>query len=115
MEVTVNDLIVSANEYLIQLKPGIQEFCDNIRSNTFQELSIIADICDGIGWIIEASALISKEREISLENDTTVLQDVLSDITNALENRDYLFLADMLEYEVIPCIESIEGMIADFK
>ena len=47
---------------------------------------------------------------ISIEEDKRNYFDILKFINMALENRDYLLLADIMKYEVIPFLKNLFGL-----
>ncbi len=49
--------------------------------------------------------------EISLEEKNEQFSDLLSEVTDALENEDMISLADIMEYEIMPAMEDLEEYI----
>ncbi|MCP4135527.1 MAG: hypothetical protein GY754_31450 [bacterium] len=48
---------------------------------------------------------------VSFEEKNSHLKDLLSEVTEILENNDIISLADILEYEIVPALESLEEYI----
>jgi len=49
--------------------------------------------------------------DISLEEKNEQLSDLLTEATDALENKDMISLADIMEYEIMPAMEDLEEYI----
>ncbi|PIP72111.1 MAG: hypothetical protein COW89_08180 [Nitrospinae bacterium CG22_combo_CG10-13_8_21_14_all_47_10] len=100
--------LVNAREYLEKLIPGFQEAADLFRMGNEQEANkYYLQILDGIDWFSQVVMTIINAQEIkpeeqSLENRQKKLTNLMAQMLKANQNQDWVLLADLLEYEMIP-------------
>lgn len=100
--------LVNAREYLEKLIPGFQEAADLFRMGNEQEANkYYLQILDGIDWFSQVVMTIINAQEIkpeeqSLENRQKKLTNLMAQMLEANQNQDWVLLADLLEYEMIP-------------
>ncbi|MCH8311505.1 MAG: hypothetical protein IID17_00795 [Nitrospinae bacterium] len=105
--------IINAQDYLKKLIPGVQKASDLFRSGNEQEANkFFINIIDGIDWFSQVVDSIAKA--IDFESDTVIFdgksfqdrQDHLVKMTRQMveanQNQDWVLLADLLEYEILP-------------
>lgn len=105
--------IVNAQDYLKKLIPGVQKASDLFRSGNEQEANkFFINIIDGMEWFSQVVDSIAKAADF--ESDTVILdkksfqdrQDHLVTMTRQMveanQNQDWVLLADLLEYEILP-------------
>ena len=101
----------NAKEYLEKLIPGIQKAADLFRMGNEQEAhKFYLQILDGIDWFSPVVLNIVKSRgnEVegqSLEDRQERLTGLMAQMLEANQNQDWVLLADLLEYEMIPFYE----------
>jgi transcriptional regulator of heat shock response len=110
------ELLKTAYEYLTNLTKGTLEAAVNFQSGQefkgFQSVSLIAN---GIMWLIEAIEMTRQvqEEEISIDG----IADIVREINEAMQKRDTVSLADLLEFEVSPILQkwqdNIQKLIAN--
>ncbi|SDP56433.1 hypothetical protein [Clostridium gasigenes] len=101
----------TAKEYIERLIVGINETVEFIQSgNEKKGVEMIPLIGEGIEYIINVIALLKIElkEEETIENLNTQLEEIIGGI----ENGDYVLIADIFKYEIIPIIEDIKIMFA---
>jgi hypothetical protein len=105
--------IANALDYLKKLIPGFEQAADLFRTGNEQEANkYYLQILDGIDWFSQVVSVIMQpdENETGLPDaDDENLQvrqkkltDLMSQMLEANENQDWVLLADILEYEMVP-------------
>ncbi len=108
----INNTLQEIDNYLPVLKNGCLDAADLFRNNDFEEANQKYQlILDGIDWytgtITHIINLLDFENEKKdFENYIILLNDTLSEIINAYENKDNILVADILEYELTEIIEN---------
>lgn len=105
--------ITNAQDYLKKLIPGIQKASDLFRSGSEQEANkFFINIIDGMDWFSQVVDSIAQADD--LESGVITLdgkgfqerQDHLVAMTGQMveanQNQDWVLLADLLEYEILP-------------
>ena len=101
----------NAKEYLEKLIPGFQQAADLFRMGNEQEAhKFYLQILDGVDWFSQVVVNIVKSwgKEIegqSLEDRQETLTGLMAQMLEANQNQDWVLLADLLEYEMIPYYE----------
>ncbi len=102
----MKETIESANEYIQRVIDGIGGIVYNLQSGREEKaLPLCSDLFEGLKWLIECANLtkpLQKDRGIIIDSEE--INTILEDITKAFENKDYVLLADLLEYEFMPII-----------
>ena len=105
--------LANALDYLKKLIPGCEQAGDLFRAGNEQEANkYYLQILDGIEWFSQVVSVIMSpdegETELpdtddeSLEVRQKKLTDLMSQMLEANENQDWVLLADILEYEMVP-------------
>ena len=100
--------LTNAKDYLVRLIPGFQKAADLFRMGNEQEANqYYLQVLDGIEWfsqvvIIIVSTQKNKSEEKSLEERQKKLTDLMSQMLEANQNQDWVLMADLMEYEMIP-------------
>ncbi|APF23638.1 hypothetical protein [Clostridium butyricum] len=97
----------TVDEYLYKLKDGINNISSLIQEGKEQEsFNLIAQVADGLQWINEAfdATKLYHHDELSLENTNQFIEE----ISEALENEDYILVSDIFKYEITPIIEELQ-------
>lgn len=97
------ETLQTANEYIVKLESGIAESVRLFKSGEEgQAVKMIYDIIDGIEWLTDVMRLTVGVHEKKIEIDETNNQ--LVEIVEAFNNEDYILVADLFEYEILPII-----------
>jgi hypothetical protein len=108
----------NAKEYLEKLIPGFQKAADLFRMGNEQEAhKFYLQILDGIDWVSQVSQTIVSSRENELEGQDLKerqekLTGFMAQMLEANQNQDWVLLADLLEYEMIPFYEGWQEMLS---
>ena len=117
MEVSTLSGIIDKNfknvdAYLIRLIPGIERSVELFRMGNEQEANqFFIRIIDGMDWLSQALDMILAAKAISpdtlidgksIQYRRASLVDLTKQMVDANKNKDWVLLADLLEYEILP-------------
>ena len=103
--------LANAKEYLEELIPGFQKAADLFRMGNEQEAhKFYLQILDGIDWFSQVVLNIVKSRGNQVEGKSLgdrqeKLTGLMAQMLEANQNQDWVLMADLLEYEMIPYYE----------
>jgi hypothetical protein len=98
------EVLNTAYTYMEKLISGINAAVELFRAgNEYDALEYMKYIIEGLQWEIEVLALTRSEIVQDLNPDE--INGFLTEMVNALENTDYVLLADLMEYEIMPILE----------
>ena len=129
LEVELADLkdLVATNlsnalDYLKKLIPGFDQAADLFRTGNEQEANkYYIQILDGMDWFSEVVNVVmssegeGQEPENSLRIRQAKLTDLMSQMLEANKNQDWVLLADILEYEMIPFYKEWQTILSKLK
>ena len=110
----MNELLLSAEDYVKRAKPELALLPDGFYSNPSPEIrSSFGELMGGLQWLDEMLSVIdkSKERPIDWDQCMILSESMKAEIVNlseAVENSDNILIADIIQYEFIPIFESLE-------
>ena len=118
--------LANALDYLKKLIPGCEQAADLFRAGNEQEANkYYLQILDGIDWFSQVVSVIMSpdegETELpdtddeSLEVRQKKLTDLMSQMLEANENQDWVLLADILEYEMVPFYKDWEKILSKLE
>jgi hypothetical protein len=118
--------LVNALDYLKKLIPGFEQAADLFRAGNEQEANkYYLQILDGIDWFSQVISIIVNPDEGKLElldadgENLQVRQEKLTDLMNQMleanKNQDWVLLADILEYEMVPFYQSWENILSKLE
>ena len=103
--------LANAKEYLENLIPGFQKAADLfIMGNEQEAHKFYLQILDGIDWFSQVVLNIVKSRGNQVEGQSLgdrqeKLTGLMAQMLEANQNQDWVLMADLLEYEMIPYYE----------
>jgi len=103
--------LANAKEYLEKLIPGFQKAADLFRMGNEQEAhKFYLHILDGIDWFSQVVLNIVRSRGNQVEGQSLgdrqeKLTGLMAQMLEANQNQDWVLMADLLEYEMIPYYE----------
>ncbi|OGW27733.1 MAG: hypothetical protein A3K09_06760 [Nitrospinae bacterium RIFCSPLOWO2_12_FULL_47_7] len=118
--------ISNAEDYLAKLIPGIQKASELFHSGNEQEANqFFLKIIDGIEWfsqvvdtvlniIGDSGGSLCFNKKSILERKHKIL-DLISQMVAANKNKDWVLLADLLEYEVLPYYSEWQLILPELK
>lgn len=113
----INDIMLSAESYLTNAIPEIHQLVDEFYSNPTEESwGKFGQLIEGMQWLVQMVATIdSLEHKISNWNDyltnVATLEQELQTLLDAMENADYVLIADIIQYELIPSLTNLQAML----
>lgn len=118
--------LANALDYLKKLIPGCEQAADLFRAGNEQEANkYYLQILDGIDWFSQVVSVIMSpdegETELpdtddeSLEVRQKKLTDLMSQMLEANQNQDWVLLADILEYEMVPFYKDWEKILSKLE
>ena len=121
----VNKNIENADAYLIRLIPGIEKSVELLRMGNEQEANkFFINIIDGIDWLSQVLDMILAAKAISpgtvfdgksIQDRRTSLVDFTQQMVDANKNQDWVLLADLLEYEILPYYQEWSNLLPRFR
>ena len=121
----INKNIENADAYLIRLIPGIEKSVELFRIGNEQEANkFFVKIVDGIDWFSQVLDIILTAKEISpdtvfegksIQDRRTSLVDLTQQMVDANKNQDWVLLADLLEYEILPYYQEWSILLPGFR
>ncbi len=112
----------NALDYLEKLIPGFDQAADLFRTGNEQEANkYYIQILDGMDWFSEVVNVVmssqgeGQEPENSLRIRQAKLTDLMSQMLEANKNQDWVLLADILEYEMIPFYKEWQTILTRLK
>ena len=121
----VDKNIENADAYLIRLIPGIEKSVELFRMGNEQEANkFFINIIDGIDWLSQVLDMILTAKAISpdtvfdgksIQDRRTSLVDFTQQMVDANKNQDWVLLADLLEYEILPYYQEWSNLLPRFR
>ena len=117
--------IENADAYLIRLIPGIEKSVELFRTGNEQEANqFFINIIDGMDWFAQVLDMILAAKEISpdtvigdksIQDRRASLIDFTQQMVDANKNKDWVLLADLLEYEILPYYKEWSENLLQFR
>jgi hypothetical protein len=103
----LDQTIATYDGYLQRMSSAAEHFCEDLVESNFQEISgVLPALVEGLAWINE-----SMEKFVTLEyikqEELTAFRELLTNLYQALENKDYVLLHDLCEFELLSLLERI--------
>ncbi|MBC8284042.1 MAG: hypothetical protein H8E32_09530 [Nitrospinae bacterium] len=116
----------NALDYLQKLIPGFEQASDLFRTGNEQEANkYYVQILDGMDWFSQVVNIVmqseGEESEFpdtpgeNLQSRQTKLTDLMGQMLEANKNQDWVLLADILEYEMVPFYKEWENILTKLK
>ena len=107
----LQELIDSYNDYIKKLPAGCQKIADRLREDMIVEaMQDIVDFSEGANWLSQVS-ISFRQNGIRVDLETEKVHEYLNEINSGLEIQDYIVVADMFEYEILPFFEEYSNDI----
>ena len=121
----VDKNIENADAYLIRLIPDIEKSVELFRMGNEQEANkFFINIIDGIDWLSQVLDMILTAKAISpdtvfdgksIQDRRVSLMDLTQQMVDANKNQDWVLLADLLEYEILPYYQEWSDLLPRFR
>ncbi|KXG76342.1 hypothetical protein [Thermotalea metallivorans] len=109
MDKIIGEAFNELQNYLYKLTPAIEKTVQYFRGQKEdQGLNLLIPIIDGLHWVIEVVHA-AKDWLIhyNIMMDENVMNENLREMVSAMEHQDYVLLADVLEYELLPVLQQL--------
>lgn len=104
------EIIQSVYEYIGRLINGIEIMINKFYEGADKEgCEILSFASEGLEWTIKALELC--EEDINTKTELETLLQSFVEAVNALENDDYILVADIFSYEVVPVLNNIKNKL----
>ena len=109
----MQETMESADEYIDRVHSTVGNMVYNLQGGREDKaISVCADLFEGIKWLLECFRLTlplqeTKETIVSASD----INPVTVQLEEALGNKDYVLLGDLLEYELLPVMEGWKKQI----
>lgn len=107
------ELQQSLNEYLERALPVMENLSDQFYQGESEQVWIdFADLTDGLQWIINAvqtlSQFVGDEVKTYYSSVSEKIESVLQELLEALEVKDTVTIADMIQYEIVETLAELK-------
>jgi hypothetical protein len=104
----MDQTVVTYNDYLDRMAVTVQHFCEDLTDANYQLLSpAIPAIIEGLGWLNEAADSFVKIDVLEADQHKT-LQTLIKNMGEAMENKDYILMHDLFEFELQPLLVNLK-------
>ena len=104
------EALESAYDYIKKLIVGVEKYLENMNDNKISEsVDLLISIIEGLEWEVNALSLIKEKVNIKLDIEESNL--IFINLSNALENKDYVLITDLFEYEILPMLKKWKGYL----
>lgn len=104
----MEQVILTYNNYLDRMETALQHFCEDILESEYKEMGpVILSVIDGLEWLTEAAENFSKLGKLDT-NEYIALTTIIMNIKNSMENKDYVLMHDLVEFELIPLLGDLK-------
>ncbi len=104
------EALKTVSEYMVNLINGIEKAVEYFQEGEERKgCDLIFPITEGIQWMSDA-LVVTKDihkQDIDLKN----INEKLNEIVEALENRDFILIGDLFQYELTPILKDIQNDI----
>lgn len=95
-------------EYLPRLLDGLEDMSRKFQMGQVENaLSMLSDTTEGIDWVCQAFNALLPEKSIYING----INAQLYEINNSLNNKDFVMVADLFEYEINPLLKKMNEAI----
>lgn len=106
----IRELVEDYNNYKNRVSSGSDELILNFRSlNLEKGIESILNFSEGMDWLVNAHKYFILNN-VSSDLDELKIVEIISEINNALEKKDYFLVADIFEYEVKSYFSSLKDV-----
>lgn len=109
MTIDVIEIYKTYESYNAKLIPALENIVSDIRSQREDKaLDLMVQALEGLQWTIDVVFNLKNLNRDTYFTEVEVVEvnSVLKELNTALLNQDYVLLADLLEYEMLPMLNS---------
>lgn len=102
------EILLEYNSYIQNIGSGIKQVAEYFRTEQIDKaLKGILDFAEGMTWLNLSNEYLSARQKIA-KKDFKGIEEFLEEINTGLKLKDYILVADILEYEIIPYFGRIQ-------
>lgn len=107
------ETLVQMKEYNVKLIDAINNIVLEFQSsNDIAGINLFIPLTDGLKWILDACSLTGDMQEkLDINLDIQPIKDILPEMLEGVENKDYILVSDLLEFEVLPVLQDIQEQL----
>ena len=111
MEQLVKETLISLKDYLDRLVPAVEEMSEYfVKQQESEGLKILVQAIEGLQWTMEVVTHTKPTLETyGIEVDELRLQEVFGELTDALQNQDYVLVSDLIQYEILEFLNTCKS------
>lgn len=114
------EIILSTIDYIGRAIPEIENLSDQFyKTPSNESWNKLVDLFEGIKWILDTFIMIDNNKQLKnivnsyeewnlYAQDIYSLKELLGEFEDVLENSDYVSIADILSYELIPLFKEMK-------
>ena len=116
-EFSFGDMCSECVVYLDRVIPTLADIVTSLRSSPDKEVLVkLSHFDEGLGWLIEFGSrsdmfLVDDETKSEFAYFVSQVNDGSKEFVGALENKDYVDLADVLEYQFMPAMDRFRDVV----
>lgn len=108
-QMELDQLITTYNEYLAKLHPVAEHICEDLEATAFRELPpALPAFLEGLEWVTTAADSLVRIGKVESSGYQSLL-DLIRNMGEAMDNRDYNLLRDLLDYEFLPLLAGLKA------
>ncbi len=101
------EILFEYNVYIQNIGSGIKQVAEYFRTDQIDKaLKGVLDFAEGMTWLNLSNEYLSAKQKI-VKQDFKEIEEFLEEINTGLQLKDYILVADILEYEMISYFERI--------
>lgn len=110
MDTIFDEVILSYNNYLSNIPTGLKNLIEYFRNEQIEQaLEQISFFSEGVSWLLEVKDKLEKQN-IFVDLEINKIIEFFDEINDGLKNKDYLLVADLFEYEILPFFKECKNI-----
>lgn len=98
-------------EYVSKVGAGCQYISNVLRKENYEDaFQSIIDFSEGVEWLVSVEEMMDEQGWI-INSRVNEAKEFLIEINTAIENQDFILVADLFEYEIQPIFSSASEWI----
>ncbi len=103
----LDQTIATYDGYLQRMSVAVGHFCEDLVVSNYQEISgVLPALVEGLAWINETMEKFVKLGYLG-EEELTAFRGFLTNLYEALQNKDYVLVHDLCEFELLSLLGRI--------
>ena len=105
-DMLVTDIKNTYYEYVNKVSDGCMMIAQNLRLQQYEQaFNDIVNLAEGLQWLISVEEVL-KQNNFQINSRISEANEFMNEVNDALEQQDYVLLADLFEYELNPLFNS---------